>query len=305
VTSSHPLAVAPRFFYTTTDNIKKRKPTKQTTNNENPIFLHTTMVILSSNQPWDRYEPSTPGTKPSKLANKSSLVASSTTNQQEEPTAAASSTDTTMADEHGALLIVPFGGSAPPATTLDKTILGGKGAGLQSMGAIGIEVPPGFTLTTEVCGMFRNDNHQDGGAGGGLPDHVWQGVLANIQRVEQDMGGRKFGDTEQMPLLLSCRSGAAVSMPGMMDTVLNVGLNADTVQALARATNNPKFAYDSFRRLLDMLGDVVSQSSRKAMVLRRSNNRLTIHILSCRNRCWEFPMRPLKRSSTTSKRAWG
>jgi pyruvate, orthophosphate dikinase len=196
------------------------------------------MVLLSNSQQWNRYE-STSAT-PYVAKSLASTAAATTTG----------GATTTMTNEQGALLIVPFGGSAPPAATLDKTVLGGKGVGLQTMGAIGIDVPPGFTLTTETCGMFQEE--------GGLPDHVWQGVLDNIRRVENDMGGRKFGDTEQMPLLLSCRSGAAISMPGMMDTVLNVGLNSDTVQALAKATNNPKFAYDSFRRLLDMLGDVVS-----------------------------------------------
>jgi pyruvate, orthophosphate dikinase len=198
------------------------------------------MVLLSNSQQMNRYVSTTA----------TPFVAKSLASTTQQEAEAATGSNTTMTNEQGALLIVPFGGSAPPATILDKTVLGGKGVGLQTMGAIGIDVPPGFTLTTETCGMFQEK--------GGLPDQVWQGVLDNIRRVENDMGGRKFGDAEQMPLLLSCRSGAAISMPGMMDTVLNVGLNSDTVQALAKATNNPKFAYDSFRRLLDMLGDVVS-----------------------------------------------
>jgi pyruvate, orthophosphate dikinase len=108
--------------------------------------------------------------------------------------------------------VVPFGGSAPRAKVLDKEILGGKGLGLQEMSSIGIEVPPGFTLTTPLCQVY--DQHGD------LPDDLWRQVELAIQRVERDMG-RQFGDAEH-PLLFSCRSGAALSMPGMMDTVLNV-----------------------------------------------------------------------------------
>jgi pyruvate,orthophosphate dikinase len=108
--------------------------------------------------------------------------------------------------------IVGFGGSAPPVKNPDKNILGGKGLGLQEMGAIGIAVPPGFTLTTQLCQEYQKT--------GDLSEEVWTRVKTAIQRVEQDVG-RKFGDPEN-PLLVSCRSGAAISMPGMMDTVLNV-----------------------------------------------------------------------------------
>lgn len=108
--------------------------------------------------------------------------------------------------------IVGFGGSAPPVKNPDKKILGGKGLGLQEMGSIGIAVPPGFTLTTQLCQEYQKT--------GDLSEEVWARVKLAIQRVEKDMG-RKFGDPAN-PLLVSCRSGAAISMPGMMDTVLNV-----------------------------------------------------------------------------------
>jgi Pyruvate phosphate dikinase, AMP/ATP-binding domain len=108
--------------------------------------------------------------------------------------------------------IVPFGGSAPPVLDLDKEILGGKGLGLQEMSSIGIEVPPGFTLTTPLCQLFDQQ--------GGFTEDLWNEIGDAIRLVEKDMG-RKFGDAEN-PLLFSCRSGAAISMPGMMDTVLNV-----------------------------------------------------------------------------------
>lgn len=143
--------------------------------------------------------------------------------------------------------VVPFGGSAPPVPNPNKQILGGKGLGLQEMSSIGISVPPGFTMTCPLCDIYEKTND--------LPQFLWEEVKKQIQRLEKDMG-KKFGDT-QNPLLLSCRSGAAISMPGMMDTVLNVGLNKDTVKGLAQATGNKRFAYDSFRRLLDMFGDVV------------------------------------------------
>lgn len=143
--------------------------------------------------------------------------------------------------------VVGFGGSATAPVALDKNILGGKGVGLQTMSSIGIAVPPGFTLTTTLCQEYQET--------GDLTEEVWEDIRTAIQRVEVDMG-KVFGDAEN-PLLVSCRSGAAISMPGMMDTVLNVGLNKDTVEGLAKATGNRRFAFDSYRRLLDMFGDVV------------------------------------------------
>lgn len=121
------------------------------------------------------------------------------------------------------------------------------------MSSIHINVPPGFTLTTPLCQVY--EQHGD------LPDSLWHKIDEAIARVEQDMG-RKFGtatytpDDQQHPLLFSCRSGAKMSMPGMMDTVLNVGLNKNNVEGLAMATGNRRFAYDAYRRLLDMFGDV-------------------------------------------------
>ena len=108
--------------------------------------------------------------------------------------------------------VVPFGGSAPGVKNPVKQILGGKGLGLQEMSSIGINVPPGFTLTTPLCSVYQESND--------LPPHIWDEVKIAIDRLEKDMG-KQFGRAEN-PLLLSCRSGAAVSMPGMMDTVLNV-----------------------------------------------------------------------------------
>ena len=138
--------------------------------------------------------------------------------------------------------IVPFGGSAPRVENPNKDLLGGKGLGLQEMSSIGIDVPPGFTLITELCQVF--DDHGD------LPADLWTLVDQAVTRVEQDMG-RKFGDTTAgAQLLFSCRSGAKISMPGMMDTVLNVGLNKETVEGMAKATGNRRFAFDAYRRLL-------------------------------------------------------
>ncbi len=129
----------------------------------------------------------------------------------------------------------------------DKTLLGGKGANLGEMKRIGLPVPPGFTITTKVCVYFmKNKKYPEG-----LNDEIEEAV----GRLEQETG-KKFGDPEN-PLLVSVRSGAPISMPGMMDTVLNLGLNDETVKALARKTNNERFAYDSYRRFLQMFGDVV------------------------------------------------
>jgi pyruvate,orthophosphate dikinase len=129
-----------------------------------------------------------------------------------------------------------------------RNLLGGKGAGLAEMTNLGIPVPPGFTITTEACVEYFT-------RGGQFPDGLWDEVLAALANVETAMGA-KFGDP-QNPLLVSVRSGARVSMPGMMDTVLNIGLNDETVRGLIRKTNNPRFAYDSYRRFVAMFSNVV------------------------------------------------
>lgn len=141
-----------------------------------------------------------------------------------------------------------FGGGQTDGQESERNLVGGKGANLAEMVAIGIPVPPGFTITTEACVEFYSNNEQ---WVEGLEDQVKE----NIARLEETMGA-KFGDKEN-PLLLSVRSGARVSMPGMMDTVLNLGLNDVTVEALAKKSNNPRFAWDSYRRFIQMYGDVV------------------------------------------------
>ncbi len=127
-----------------------------------------------------------------------------------------------------------------------KDLLGGKGAGLHEMARLGIPVPPGFTITTEACRAY----FREGRLPGGLEEEVREAV-ATLER----WSGKRFGGDP--PLLVSVRSGAPVSMPGMMDTILNLGLSDRTVEALARATENPRFAWDAYRRFLEMFGDVV------------------------------------------------
>ncbi len=129
-----------------------------------------------------------------------------------------------------------------------KKLLGGKGANLAEMTKIAIPVPFGFTITTEVCDVYNKNNKQ-------YPESLMDQIKLNLTKVEEKMG-MKFGDTEN-PLLFSVRSGAAVSMPGMMDTVLNLGLNDTTVNAIIKKTNNPRFGYDSYRRFIQMFGNVV------------------------------------------------
>ena len=129
-----------------------------------------------------------------------------------------------------------------------KELLGGKGANLAEMAQLGIPVPPGFTISTEVCQAYEQE-------GGKLPESLTSAVDENLAKLEKATG-RTFGSSS-LPLLVSVRSGAAVSMPGMMDTVLNLGLNDETVAALAAESGNERFAYDSYRRLLQMYGDVV------------------------------------------------
>jgi pyruvate,orthophosphate dikinase len=141
-----------------------------------------------------------------------------------------------------------FGGGKAEGKASMRELLGGKGAGLHEMTRIGVPVPPGFTITTEVCTYYYDHRRQ-------YPKGLTDEIANSLGRIEKFIG-RKFGDPEN-PLLVSVRSGARESMPGMMDTVLNLGLNDETVQGLVRRTNNPRFAYDSYRRFVQMYGDVV------------------------------------------------
>lgn len=141
-----------------------------------------------------------------------------------------------------------FGGKKAEGNLSLKNLLGGKGAGLADMVNLSIPVPPGFTITTEVCTLFYKGGMK-------LPAGLKNEVLENLKKVEKVMGA-KFGDAKN-PLLFSVRSGARVSMPGMMDTVLNLGLNEKTVAGLTKLTKNERFAYDCYRRFVQMYGDVV------------------------------------------------
>jgi pyruvate,orthophosphate dikinase len=131
-----------------------------------------------------------------------------------------------------------------------RDLLGGKGAGVAEMTRAGLPVPPGFTITTEACNAYF-------AAGKQFPEGMWEQVLAALKWVEQQTG-KRFGDPNN-PLLVSVRSGAKFSMPGMMDTVLNIGLNPQTLQGLARLTGNERFAYDAYRRLIQMFGRIVKE----------------------------------------------
>lgn len=146
------------------------------------------------------------------------------------------------------MMIYYFGKTRTDGGGALKELLGGKGANLAEMTGIGLPVPPGFTITTEVCAMY-------GRAGKQLPPGLLAGVRTNVATLEKELG-KKFGDQDN-PLLVSVRSGAAVSMPGMMDTILNLGLTDQSVAGQAKATGNERFAYDSYRRLINMFGDVV------------------------------------------------
>ncbi len=141
-----------------------------------------------------------------------------------------------------------FGGKKAEGKADMKSLLGGKGANLAEMVNIGLPVPAGFTITTEVCTYYYANKRK-------YPKELKDQVLKSLAKVEKEMGA-KFGDKKN-PLLVSVRSGARASMPGMMDTILNLGLNDTTVQALIEKTNNPRFAYDSYRRFVAMYGDVV------------------------------------------------
>ena len=128
-----------------------------------------------------------------------------------------------------------------------RSLLGGKGANLAEMVRIGLPVPPGFTVTTEACNAYQVEEK--------FPDGLWDQMLSALKATEE-ASGKKFGDIKN-PLLVSCRSGAKFSMPGMMDTVLNIGLNDETAKGMVALTNNERFVYDSYRRLIQMFGSVV------------------------------------------------
>ena len=131
-----------------------------------------------------------------------------------------------------------------------KNTLGGKGAGLAEMTAAGMPVPQGFTITTDACTQYYADGRQ-------INDDITADIFEHLKGLEE-ITGKKFGDNTN-PLLVSVRSGARQSMPGMMDTILNLGLNDQAVEGLAKKTNNPRFAYDCYRRFIQMYSDVVME----------------------------------------------
>ncbi len=145
-------------------------------------------------------------------------------------------------------MVYYFGKTKTEGRGKGKILLGGKGINLAEMTKIGLPVPPGFTITTEVCGAYYESGKQ-------LPAGLMDEVGKAITTLEKELG-KKFGD-DSNPLLVSVRSGAAVSMPGMMNTILNLGLNDKSTVGLAKATKNERFAYDAYRRLINMFGDVV------------------------------------------------
>ena len=144
--------------------------------------------------------------------------------------------------------VYAFGDKNTEGTAEMRNLLGGKGANLGEMASLGIQVPPGFTISTEACVFFFKNKNT-------FPAKLWDEILARLKDLEKGLG-KRFGDSAN-PLLVSVRSGARISMPGMMDTVLNLGLNDTTVQGLAKSTKNEWFALDSYRRFIAMFGDVV------------------------------------------------
>ena len=134
-----------------------------------------------------------------------------------------------------------------------RNLLGGKGANLAEMTNLGLPIPQGFTVTTEACTDYYNNGKQ-------ISEEI-QGQIFDALKTLEELQGKKFGDTED-PLLVSVRSGARASMPGMMDTILNLGLNDVSVEGFAKKTGNPRFAYDSYRRFIQMFSDVVMEVSK-------------------------------------------
>src|SRR5574344_1787034 len=135
-----------------------------------------------------------------------------------------------------------------------KNLLGGKGANLAEMTSLGLPVPQGFTITTEACTQYYEDGKE-------INAEIQEQINNNIVEMEK-ITGKKFGDHEN-PLLVSVRSGARASMPGMMDTILNLGLNEDVVAVIAEKSNNPRWAWDCYRRFIQMYSDVVMEVGKK------------------------------------------
>jgi pyruvate,orthophosphate dikinase len=156
----------------------------------------------------------------------------------------------------GKKFIYFFGNGKADGTGAMKGLLGGKGAGLAEMTNAGIPVPPGFTITTEVCNLFYD-------LGKRVPDGLDDGMREYMKKVEEAVGSFRFGDADS-PLLVSVRSGAKVSMPGMMDTVLNLGLNDITISGLIRKSGSERFAWDAYRRFIQMFGNVVMDIDKDA-----------------------------------------
>ena len=144
-----------------------------------------------------------------------------------------------------------FGDGSADGSAEDKNLLGGKGANLAEMTTLGIPVPPGFTIITEVCTHYMDTNE--------YPADLKLQLENNLQQVENIMG-QKFGDPVN-PLLLSVRSGARQSMPGMMETVLNIGLTSQTIPGLIKKSKDERFVYDTYRRLIVMYADVVMEKA--------------------------------------------
>ena len=144
--------------------------------------------------------------------------------------------------------VYQFGPGGADGDGTMKDTLGGKGAGLAEMCRANLPVPPGFTISTQVCNIYFENNNQ-------VPAEIHKEMLQALEKLQKQMG-QKLGDTDN-PLLVSVRSGAKFSMPGMMDTILNLGLNDKSVEALVKKSNNPRFAYDCYRRFIQMFGNVV------------------------------------------------
>ena len=141
-----------------------------------------------------------------------------------------------------------FGGKKTEGKATMKELLGGKGANLAEMSNLGMPVPAGFTITTKACQLYYQNNKK-------WPQGLKEQILSNLKRLENVMNAQ-FGNAKK-PLLVSVRSGAAASMPGMMDTILNLGLNETVIAGLTAKTGNARFAWDGYRRFIQMFGDVV------------------------------------------------
>jgi len=228
---------------------KAKKPKKRVASKKKPKAKKVSKTKKTkSTKPKGAAKKTTSKAKAAEKTKKAKTAKKAKADKKAKTTRKTTTTTTKRTKTSKMKMVYYFGAGKAEGHKEDKYLLGGKGKGLADMTHAGIPVPPGFTITADVCRAYYENNMQ-------APDGLDEQIRKAMARLEKDTG-MKFGDPEN-PLLVSVRSGAAFSMPGMMDTVLNLGLNSETLQGLIKKTDNERFGYDNYRRFIGMFGNVV------------------------------------------------